>query len=149
MILEGPGEALKPLEVDVPEPGEGQVLLRVRRLQDGSARCGRGVVRTQSALSPGPPDSRHGREGRRAYRSIRGGGSGRGAVAGVDRRHVPPVSLRAREPLRERQVYAVAHRRRVRRLRGRRWPFLLPDPWWVPGSAGSSALVRGPDRTPL
>ena len=30
MILEGPGEALKPLEVDVPEPGEGQVLLRVR-----------------------------------------------------------------------------------------------------------------------
>jgi alcohol dehydrogenase, propanol-preferring len=30
MILEVPGEALKPVEVDVPEPGEGQVLLRVR-----------------------------------------------------------------------------------------------------------------------
>ena len=30
MILEGPGEELKPVEVDVPEPGEGQVLLRVR-----------------------------------------------------------------------------------------------------------------------
>jgi propanol-preferring alcohol dehydrogenase len=29
MILEGQGEALKPVEVDVPEPGEGQVLLRV------------------------------------------------------------------------------------------------------------------------
>jgi propanol-preferring alcohol dehydrogenase len=30
MILEVPGEALKPVEVDVPEPGEGQVRLRVR-----------------------------------------------------------------------------------------------------------------------
>ena len=64
-------------------------------------------------------------------------------MAGVDRRRVPLLSLRAREPVRERQVHRVPDRRRLRRVRCRRRPFLLSDPRGLPDLQAAPLLCAG------
>ena len=43
-------------------------------------------------------------------------------------------------------LHRLRHRRRIRRVRGRRRALLLPDPGGLPGRAGGAADVRGADR---
>ena len=98
MVLERPGTPLAERDVEPPEPGAGQLLLRVHA-------CG--VCRTdlhvhagelpapEAAAGAGTRDRRHRRARRRGRRPVRAGHPGRRAVARLDLRRVPLLPLAA------------------------------------------------------
>ena len=151
MVFEAPGRPLRLEELPVPQPGPGQVLLRVRA-------CG--VCRTDLHLLDGEVEVRTRRASSATRSSARvAGRPARGrAVARLDVRRVRVVPHRAREPLPARALHGPRPRRRLRRVRRRRRALLLRDPGrrsrrrrprrcCAPGSSASarcaSAATRG------
>ncbi len=96
---------------------------RLRRLPHRPPHRRRRAARPQAAARARPPDRRDRRGGRRA---LRRGRPGRGAVAGVDRRQLPLLPRRAREPLRPGRVHGLRARRRLCAVRSGRRALLLP-----------------------
>ena len=138
--------------VPAPQPGPGQVLVRVHA-------CG--VCRTDLHVVDGdlhepklplvhrPSDRRNASRGRGGGGALRGRAAGRDPVAGVDRRRVPLLPLRPREPLRAGPVHRLPARRGIRGAGGRRPALLLRAPGGLSGSAGGAAAVRRADRLPV
>ena len=124
-----PGAPLRAAEL--PDPGAAapaRCCSRSARAGSAAPTCTSATARSagRAAGRPRPPDRRHGarRGGRRGPRA---GRARRGPVARLDRRHVPVLHARAREPLRARALHRPGPRRRLRRARGRRRA-LLPSP---------------------
>ena len=145
MVLERQREPLRLRDLPVPEPGPGEVLLRV--LACGVCRTDLHVVdgelaAAEAAARARPPDRRR-RTGATARRPRR-------AVARLDVRHLPLLPVRAREPLRRGALHRLRPRRRLRGVRGRRRALLLPDPRAATRTtAGGAAALRRADRLPL
>ena len=129
-----------------PGPDRG---LRLRGLPHRPPHRRRRAHGAQAAARPRAPDRRAsgGRgEGRGPVRRRRPGGR---ALARLDRRDVSLLPLRPREPLREREVHGLRHRRWLRRAgRGRR-ALLLPAARRHSGRSRRASALRRPDRLPL
>ena len=147
-ILDAQRSPLRVDEVPEPEPGPGEVLLRVRacgicrtdlHILDGE------LTEPKLPLVPGHQIVGRGGGGRRALRSRRPGGR---ALAGLGLRRVRLLPLGPGEPVPAGAVHRLPPRRRLRRVRrGRR--ALLPAPARrPPGRPDRAAAVRRPDRLP-
>ena len=128
MVLEAQRQPLLAADVPDPQPGGGQVLIRVHacgvcrtdlHVVDGDLTepklplvPGHQIVGTIAATGEGVERF----EDRSARRS---------ALAGLDLRRVPLLPLRPREPLRARPFHGLRPRRRLRRASGRRRALLL------------------------
>ena len=133
-----------------PQPGAGELLIRVRACASAAPTCTSSTARSRSpsAADPRASDRRHRRGARRRRGLAARGRSRRRAVAGLDGWDVRVLHERAREPLPERAFHRPGHRRRVRRVHGRRRALLLSDPGLLRGPAGDAAALRGADRLP-
>ena len=109
-------------------PAPGQVLLevaRLRRLPHRPARRRRRAHRAEAAARARA--TRSSRAWSRAGERFATGRARRRPLARLDLRRVPLLPLGPREPLRPRPLHGLRHRRRLRRVRGRRRALLLPD----------------------
>ena len=143
MLFEGVGSPLRLAEVAVPEPGPGQLLLRV-------LACG--VCRTDLHLLDGEVEIAHPPRvlGHQIVARVESGRPARRRpVARMDLRRVRVLPQRPREPLPPGALHRPRHRRGLRRVRRGRRAVLLPDPGRLPGRPGRPAAVRGPHRLPL
>ena len=140
VVLERQGEPLK--VTTLPDPSRGRDSCasrrRLRRLPHRPAPARRGDRGHQAAGRARPSDRRADR--RRPPR--------RRALARLDRRRVPLLPERPREPVRRRALHRPRHRRRLRRADRRRRALLPPAPRRPDRRAGGAAAVRRPDRLP-
>ncbi len=149
MVLERPGSPLVPADLPDPEPGPGQVLLRVRAC--GVCRtdvhiAGRRARRAEAPARAGPPDRRRGGRGGPGRAPLCGRQPRRRPVARRDLRRLRLLPLGRREPVRPGALYRASRRRRLRRAGGGRRTLLLPDPRRLPRPAGRAAALRRAHR---
>ena len=151
MVLEQPGESLRETERPVPEPGPGQVLLRVRAC--GVCRTDLHVVDGELPYPSCPLVPGHQVvgvvEATAAASRVPGRPAGRRAVARLDLRRLPLLRERPREPLRRGALHRLPRGRRLRRACRRRRALLLLDPRGLHRRAGRAAPLRRADRLPL
>ena len=123
-----------------PSPGPEQLLLKVHACGSAAPTCTSATARSSPAPTADPrsPDRR--RHARRR--------AGRRAMAGLGRRHLRVLPLRPREPLPPRALHRPRHRRRLRRVDGRRRAVLPPAPRRDERPRDRAAVVRRPDRPP-
>ena len=103
MVLEARGSRSWRPSFRCPSRGRARCCSRcpvVRRLPHRPARRRRRAPRAEAAARARPPDRGPGDGARRGRRALRARRPGRRAVARLDRRHLPLLHERAREPLR-------------------------------------------------
>ena len=119
MLLRAQGRPLVPADLDRPQPGPRQVLIRVAacavcrtdlHVVDGDLR------EPKLPLVPGHEIVGRVERLRRRGGSRSGGRSGRGALARLDLRGVRVLPQRAGEPVRARAVHRLPDRRRLRSI---------------------------------
>ncbi len=71
------------------------------------------------------------------------------ALAALDRRHLPLLPARRREPLRQRPLHGLGRRRRLRRVRGGAGGLQLPAPRGAERPRRGAAAVRRHHRLPF
>ena len=160
MVFTRVGAPLRERELPIPRPGPGQVLLRgAARAASAAPTCTCSTARSRSRQPPrvlGHQIVGDGARARRARPSAsrrRRRAPSRRASASACRGWDGPTATastaeRAREPLPARALHRPRHRRRLRRVHGRRRALLLPAPRRLPRRAGRAAAVRRPDRLP-
>ena len=149
MVLAAQRAPLQRARLAVPEPGPGQVRLRVRA-------CG--VCRTDLHVVDGElpirscrscPDTRSS-AGRRGRRGVSGGSASASASPGwPGLRQLRLLPRRPGKPLRPARVSPATARRRLCRARGRRRALLLADPRRISRRRGGAAALRRADRLSL
>ena len=151
MVLEARASRCGRRELPAPEPGQGEVRVRVERLRRLPHRPAPGRRRApgpEAAARARPPGRGDGRERGGGGGALRGRRPGRDSLARLGLRRVPLLPLGAREPLRARALHRLPARRRLRRAGRRRRALLPPAAAGLPGDRGRAAAVRGADRLP-
>ena len=152
MVLDRPGERLRLAELPVPEPGAGQILVRVKacavcrtdlHVVDGE------LPEPKLPLVPGHEIVGEVAARRAGRRSLPPGRARRHPVARLHLRQVPVLPGRPGEPVRCGALHRLSDRRRLRRVHGRGRPLLFSDPGAVRRPRGGAAAVRRADRLSL